>query len=60
VEERTVDLAKGEQRSPEHLARNPRGALPVLELDDGGLLTESPAIVEYLEELCPQPGRDPA
>ena len=31
-----VDLRQGEQNSPEHLARNPYGALPVLELDDGG------------------------
>jgi glutathione S-transferase len=55
VEERPVDLTKGEQRSPEHLARNPRGTLPVLELDDGSHLTESLAIIEYLEELCPRP-----
>jgi len=55
VEERLVDLTKGEQRSPEHLERNPRGSLPVLELDDGSHLTESLAIIEYLEELCPTP-----
>lgn len=55
LEEVPVNLAKGEQRSPEHLARNPRGALPVLELDDGSFLTESLAIVEYLEELHPEP-----
>jgi len=55
VEERFVDLTKGEQRGPEHLARNPRGSLPVLELDDGSHLTESLAIIEYLEELCPAP-----
>jgi len=50
-----VDLAKGEQRSVEHLARNPHGALPVLELDDGSFLCESLAIIEYLEELYPRP-----
>jgi glutathione S-transferase len=55
VEERIVDLAKGEQRGAEHLRRNPRGALPVLELDDGSNLTESLAIIEYLEEHCPEP-----
>ena len=55
VEEHLVDLTKGEQRSAAHLARNPRGALPVLELDDGTHLTESLAIVEYLEELSPEP-----
>lgn len=55
VEEVAVDLTKGEQRGATHLARNPRGALPVLELDDGTHLTESLAIVEYLEELSPEP-----
>lgn len=55
VEEVAVNLPAGEQRAAEHLARNPRGALPVLELDDGGFLTESLAIMEYLEELQPEP-----
>jgi glutathione S-transferase len=50
-----IDLRRGEQNSPEHLARNPRGALPVLELDDGEYLTESLPIIEYLEELYPEP-----
>jgi len=62
IEESLVNLARGEQNSPEHLARNPSGALPVLELDDGSMLTESTAIVEFLEELFPDPpliGRDP-
>lgn len=51
----SVNLVKGEHRSPEHLARNPLGRLPVLELDDGTFLTESKVIVEYLEELHPEP-----
>jgi glutathione S-transferase len=51
----TVDLREGEQRLEPHLARNPRGKLPVLELDDGSFLTESLAIIEYLEELHPEP-----
>ena len=50
-----VNLAKGEQRAPEHLARSPLGKLPVLEVDDGSFLTESGAIIEYLEEVYPQP-----
>lgn len=53
--EQLVDLRGGEQRKPEHLARNPLGKLPVLELADGSFLTESLAIVEYLEELHPEP-----
>jgi len=57
-----VDLREGEQKRPEHLARNPFGKLPVLELDDGSHLIESLAIIEYLEECCPDPpmiGRTP-
>ncbi len=50
-----VDLRNGEQKSPEFLAKNPLGNLPVLELDDGSFLTESLAIIEYLEELYPDP-----
>jgi glutathione S-transferase len=62
IEQVSVNLPQGEQRSPEHLARNPLARLPVLELDDGSRLTESLAIIEYLEELHPEPpmiGRSP-
>ena len=55
VEQVLVSLAEGEHKSPEHLARNPRAALPVLELDDGSYLTESLPIMEYLEECFPDP-----
>jgi len=55
VAEELVDLRSGAQKSAEHLARNPLGRLPVLELDDGTYLTESLAIIEYLEDLCPEP-----
>ena len=57
-----VNLVKGEQNSPTHLARNPFGRVPVLELGDGSHLGESLAIMEYLEELHPEPpmiGREP-
>jgi glutathione S-transferase len=50
-----VDLAAGENREPEHLARNPHGQMPTLELDDGSFLSETVAICEYLEELQPLP-----
>ncbi|MFA3920312.1 maleylacetoacetate isomerase [Ruegeria hyattellae] len=44
----TVDLVKGEQRSAAHLARNPQGFVPVLEIDDLRL-TQSLAILGYLD-----------
>ncbi len=50
-----VDLPGGEHKRPEFLTKNPFGALPVLELDDGSYLTESLAIIEYFEEQHPHP-----
>ena len=50
-----VNLVEGEHRRPEFLAKNPMGSLPVLEFDDGSCLTESLAIIEYFEELHPDP-----
>jgi maleylacetoacetate isomerase len=45
----TVNLLDGEQRAAENLARNPQGLVPTLEID-GELLTQSLAILEYLDE----------
>lgn len=56
-----VDLVKGEHRSPAHLARNPQGLVPVLEID-GHSFTQSLAMIEYLIETR-SPGwlpQDPA
>lgn len=50
IEQIVVNTLKGRHREPEHLARNPFGTLPVLELDDGTHLIESLVIMEYLEE----------
>lgn len=50
-----VDIVSGQNRRPEFLKINPLGGLPVLQLDDGSILTESLAIIEYFEELHPQP-----
>lgn len=50
-----VNIITGENRTPEFLKKNPLGGLPVLELDDGSYLTESLAIMEYFEELHPNP-----
>ncbi len=44
-----VDLVKGAQRAPAHLALNPQGLVPVLQID-GLALTQSLAILEYLDE----------
>lgn len=56
-----VDLLKREHKSEEFRRKNPLGAIPVLELDDGECIAESVAICRYLEELQPEPplfGRD--
>jgi len=45
----SVNLQDGEQRSKEHLERNPQGLVPVLEID-GRRMTQSLAIIEYLDE----------
>jgi glutathione S-transferase len=50
-----VDLFNGEIKTPEFLAKNPMGRVPVLELDDGRTLSETRAICTYLEGLQPQP-----
>ena len=50
-----VDLMAGENRQSPHLARNPIGQLPALELDDGAYITEIIPICEYLEEMHPTP-----
>lgn len=57
-----MDLRTGVQATPEWRARNPQGLIPALELEDGTLLTQSLAILEWLEEAYPaQPflPRDP-
>ena len=50
-----LDLLAGENRTPEFRKLNSLGQVPVLELDDGGVITESMAICRYIEELHPDP-----
>ncbi|HEX6138502.1 MAG TPA: maleylacetoacetate isomerase, partial [Casimicrobiaceae bacterium] len=58
-----VHLRMGNQRAQDYLALNPQGLVPALALDDGHVLTQSLAIIEYLDETHPEPPllpRDPA
>jgi maleylacetoacetate isomerase len=60
----SVHLQKegGQHRKPEYRAINPQMRVPALKLDSGEVLTQSLAIIEYLDEVDPQPPllpRDP-
>jgi maleylpyruvate isomerase len=48
-------LRKGEQCAPAYLAINPQGLVPTLESDAGAILTQSLAIIEWLDETHPEP-----
>lgn len=50
-----INLVKGEQREPAYRDKNPDGLVPTLETDDGAFLSQSLAIIEYLEEVYPAP-----
>jgi maleylpyruvate isomerase len=54
VDHRFVHLRKGEQSSPEYGALNPQGLVPLV-IDGPNVLTQSLAIIEYLEETQPEP-----
>ena len=60
VEHVPVHLVRGEQRREDFLEKNPQGLVPALELDDGTVLTQSLAIIEFLETLQPEPRLIPA
>jgi len=55
VEQVQIDLAAGQNRGAEFLEKNPFGRVPVLELDDGRLLSETRAICSWLEGYAPEP-----
>ncbi|MBX9945024.1 MAG: maleylacetoacetate isomerase [Reyranella sp.] len=62
VEHASRHLRKGEHRAPDYVALNPQKLVPALVLDSGEVLTQSLAILEYLEETHPEPPllpRDP-
>lgn len=51
-----VDSSQGETRTPEFLAKNPNGRVPIIERDDGRVMAESNAILFHLAESMPAPG----
>ena len=55
IEQVQIDLASGQNRSAGFLEKNPFGRVPVLELDDGRLLSETRAICSWLEGYAPEP-----
>jgi glutathione S-transferase len=55
LDEKMLDLARGEHRTPEYLALNPNGAIPTL-VDGDFVLTESRAIMQYLASKKPEAG----
>jgi len=55
VEHLPHHLRKGEQTAPDYLALNPQGLVPTLEDDAGAILTQSLAIIEWLDETHPTP-----
>jgi len=54
IEQVVINTLKGRHKTPEHLARNPFGLLPVLEFDEGQCLIESLTIMQYLEDIFPE------
>jgi maleylpyruvate isomerase len=55
VEQLSHHLRKNEQCAPSYLALNPQGLVPTLENDRGAILTQSLAIIEWLDETHPTP-----
>src|SRR5580704_9105585 len=61
VELEKVDLASHKtEKGQDFMAINPKGYVPALGLDDGSVLTEGPAIVQYLADQKPASGLAPA
>ena len=56
IEQIVVNTVKGRHKEPAHLARNPFGTVPTLELDDGSYIVESLPIIDYLEDKFPAQG----
>ena len=55
-----VNLLRVQQKSGDYLTKNPQGLVPATATDDGALIAQSVAIIEWLEETCPAPALLPA
>lgn len=55
-----VDFASADQTKPEYLAINPKGRVPALVLDDGTVLSETGALLDYIAAMAPDAGLLPA
>ena len=60
VDIRFISLRAGDTRKPDYLAINPKGEVPALQLPDGTVITEIPAILFWLGEAAPESGLLPA
>lgn len=60
AEYKALALLKDEHKAPDYLSANPQGLVPALELGDGQVLTQSLAIIEWLDETYPNPPLMPA
>lgn len=49
-----MNLAEGQQKSPDYIEKNPFGQVPLLELNDGTVIAETRSICLYLEETYPE------
>lgn len=57
---RFISLRAGDHRKPDYLALNPKGEVPALQLPDGTVITEAPAIIQWFADVAPDSGLLPA
>ena len=55
AEQQYINLLQGVQHGDDYKTVNPQSVVPALVIDDGPPLFQSLAIIEYLEEICPEP-----
>ncbi len=60
IQPRFISLRAGEHKQPNYLAINPKGEVPTLQLDDGTVITEIPAIMTWMADMAPASGLLPA